>query len=93
MRARPHVLFDFFGTLVAYSASRVEQGFRKSHELLLERGSALDYEGFLQSWESCFEALETQAQASLVEYSMDAVCRQFLDRTLPGLAEEHFVAQ
>jgi hypothetical protein len=31
------ILFDFFGTLVEYSASRVEQGYDATHKLLLNR--------------------------------------------------------
>jgi putative hydrolase of the HAD superfamily len=83
MPAPTHVLFDFFGTLVAYSDSRVEQGYARSHELLLERGAALDYALFLERWSASFDELETRAQDSLDEYSMDVVCEQFLSRVLP----------
>jgi putative hydrolase of the HAD superfamily len=80
-----HVLFDFFGTLVAYSDSRVEQGFRRSHRLLLEGGADIDYAAFLERWARAFDALEARAQASLDEYSMDVVCEQFLSQVLPRL--------
>lgn len=89
--APTHVLFDFFGTLVAYSDSRVEQGFRQSHALLLERGADTDYAGFLERWEASFEEFEARAQDSCEEYSMDAVCGQFLSRVLPELPDHQAV--
>jgi putative hydrolase of the HAD superfamily len=81
--ATTHVLFDFFGTLVAYSASRVEQGFQRSHEVLLRNGAHIDYATFLERWDGTFEEFETRALQSLDEYSMDAVCGQFLSQILP----------
>ncbi|HYO95047.1 MAG TPA: HAD family hydrolase [Polyangiaceae bacterium] len=91
MPARTHVLFDFFGTLVAYSESRVEQGFRHSHELLLELGADIGYAEFLERWAGSFDALEIRAQDSLDEYSMDTVCGQFLGRVLPRLPGQAMV--
>lgn len=92
MPAPTHVLFDFFGTLVAYSDSRVEQGFRQSHELLLARGAHIEYATFLKSWEGSFDEFEIPAQNNLVEYSMDAVCAQFLSRVLPRPPDNETVA-
>lgn len=89
--APTHVLFDFFGTLVAYSASRVEQGFHESHALLVEQGADDDYAGFLERWEASFEELEVRARDSGDEYSMDAVCEQFLRRVLPTAPEQQVV--
>jgi putative hydrolase of the HAD superfamily len=89
--APTHLLFDFFGTLVAYSESRVEQGFFRSHALLLERGVAIDYAGFLERWAGSFDELEIRAQDSLDEYSMDVVCKQFLSGVLPAPPEHGLV--
>jgi len=89
--ATTHVLFDFFGTLVAYSDSRVEQGFQQSHEVLLQNGATLDYAAFLERWDATFEEFETRALQSLDEYSMDAVCEQFLSQVLPRGPEKETV--
>lgn len=77
-----HVLFDFFGTLVAYSDSRTEQGYRRSYSLLIEAGAALDYPGYLALWEEVAEAFEQRAVASHREYTMEAVAGAFLVRAL-----------
>jgi putative hydrolase of the HAD superfamily len=90
--ALTHLLFDFFGTLVAYSDSRVDQGYPQTHELLLARGAELDYARFLERWSDSFEELERRAQDSLDEYSMDAVCGQFLSRVLPVRPDAGIVA-
>ncbi|HSD36371.1 MAG TPA: HAD family hydrolase [Rhodocyclaceae bacterium] len=78
-----HVLFDFFGTLVSYSDSWVEQGFQQSHQLLLENDAQIDYDAFLEQWAATFDEFERHAQLTLDEYSMDAVCESFLRQTLP----------
>lgn len=93
MPAPTHVLFDFFGTLVAYSDSRVEQGYAQTYELLLARGAELGYAEFLERWSDSFEELESRAQGSLDEYSMDAVCEQFLSRVLPVFPDGGLVAR
>jgi putative hydrolase of the HAD superfamily len=89
--ATTHVLFDFFGTLVAYSESRVEQGFQRSHEVLLQNGADIDYATFLERWDGTFDEFETRAQQSLDEYSMDAVCGHFLSSVLRRGAERETV--
>lgn len=87
-----HVLFDFFGTLVAYSESRVEQGFQRSHEVLLHRGARIEYPTFLEDWSRTFDEFEARAQQSLDEYSMDDVCGQFLSRVLPRDPDQETLA-
>lgn len=87
-----HLLFDFFGTLVSYSTSRSEQGFEKSHRLLVENGARIDYDEFLSRWAETFERFETLAQTNLDEYSMNEVCEQFLDRALPRTPDDRTVA-
>ena len=43
------ILFDFFGTLVTYSTSRVEQGYQQTHQLLVESGIDVHTTPFLRS--------------------------------------------
>ena len=50
MAKTTHLLFDFFGTLVDYSASWTEQGYPRSHALVRSRGSDIQYERFLAEW-------------------------------------------
>jgi putative hydrolase of the HAD superfamily len=83
-----HLLFDFFGTLVEYSESRIEQGYRLSHELLLAHGAQLEYGAFLERWDGLFGDFEADALRSLDEYSMDAVCSEFLNGVLTGAGAE-----
>ena len=64
-----HLLFDFFGTLVDYSASRTEQGYERSFALLRDSGCRLDYAGFLTAWSKVSEELDAAAAASHREVS------------------------
>jgi putative hydrolase of the HAD superfamily len=86
MAALTHVLFDFFGTLVTYSKSLVEQGYERSYEVLAAAETSVDYSGFLERWSDTFEEFELRAQQSLDEFSMDEVCAEFLRRVLPQSA-------
>jgi putative hydrolase of the HAD superfamily len=81
-RSKTHVLFDFFGTLVRYSPSRIGQDHETSHRLLTDAGSSLSYREFLQRWDSVWEEFECAAAQTLIEYSMDDVCSAFLRQTL-----------
>jgi len=83
-----HVLFDFFGTLVAYSESRTEQGFHEAHALVRACCPRLEYLKFLEQWDSTFGELEARAQLTLDEYSMDAVCAAFFRRILGRLPDQ-----
>src|SRR5262245_49881668 len=83
-RASPtHVLFDFFGTLVTYSESRVAQGYPQSHALLVRAGARLDYASFLECWDAHYAEFESAAVRTLDEYTMDQVCAAFLRASLP----------
>lgn len=93
MAALTHVLFDFFGTLVAYSKSLVEQGYESSYEVLVTAGTSADYNGFLERWSDTFEEFELRAQQSLDEYSMDEVCAEFLQRVLPQPANADVISR
>ena len=77
-----HLFFDFFGTLVDYSASRTEQGYEQSHRILTDAGCELGYDAFLQQWDQVASRFEADARISLIEYSMDQVCGAFLERVL-----------
>ena len=64
MKLLTHIQFDFFGTLVAYSESRVEQGYPKSYKLLLDNGSAFTYQTFLNKWDELFDEFEHALHSS-----------------------------
>jgi putative hydrolase of the HAD superfamily len=88
-----HLLFDFFGTLVAYRNSWTEQGFERSHAVALASGAELDYAAFLQRVSNTFEEFEARALHSLAEYSMDAFCAEFLGRVLRRAPDSDAVAR
>jgi putative hydrolase of the HAD superfamily len=92
MAALTHVLFDFFGTLVAYSESRIAQRLDRSHGLLLAAGSRLSYDEFTRGWDAEFEAHEQRALGSCDEFSMDEVCAAFLSRSLPRPPDHALIA-
>jgi putative hydrolase of the HAD superfamily len=77
------ILFDFFGTLVEYSASRVAQGYYATHQLLLDHGITISYEAFLDNWVTVSEALDHGSQRTGREYSMEQVAAHFLARVCP----------
>jgi putative hydrolase of the HAD superfamily len=93
--APTHVLFDFFGTLVRYSASRTEQGYERSHALLREAGCALGYDAFLALWSEVSEAFEAEADRTHREFSMQELGAAFFTRALgraPAPLVSEFVA-
>ena len=97
-RARiTHVLFDFFGTLVDYSASRVDQGFEGSHRLLRHLGAELAYADFLDAWSSISTEFDKRSARDDREYAMADVGAAFLAGALgrePAVTEvEAFVVQ
>lgn len=77
-----HILFDFFGTLVEYSASRTEQGYTRSHELLHRLGVALDYPDFLSTLSQTFGEFDRLSDHDDHEFSMTEVGNAFLTVTL-----------
>jgi putative hydrolase of the HAD superfamily len=82
-----NILFDFFGTLVDYSASRTEQGYPRSHAWLVERGATLAYEDFLAEWVRVSEEHDRRSESDDREYSMMDVGRAFLRRVLPTTSD------
>ncbi len=79
-----HLLFDFFGTLVDYCASRIEQGYEQSHRILTDAGCDIGYSEFLQRWDQVAGGFDADAEKSLIEYSMHQVCGAFLEQVLGG---------
>ena len=77
-----HILFDFFGTLVAYSESRVEQGYSQSYKILIDNGSAFTYQAFLNEWDRLFGEFEQQSTLSHNEFSMTEICECFMRESL-----------
>ncbi|GIG87080.1 HAD family hydrolase [Plantactinospora endophytica] len=75
---RTHILFDFFGTLVDYSASRTEQGYAGSHELLRGLGADLDYADFLTAISGTMTAFDRRSDRDDSEFSMTEVGTAFL---------------
>jgi putative hydrolase of the HAD superfamily len=92
-----HVLFDFFGTLVDYSASRVEQGFEGSHLLLRRWGVELTYQDFLDTWSRASAEFDQRSARDDHEFSMADVGAAFLTGVLdraPAVSEvDAFVVQ
>ncbi len=84
------ILFDFFGTLVEYSPSRVEQGYHASHELLLKEGVSISYAAFLENWVAVSEALDRWSRSTELEYSMEQVALQFIERVCPHRRSPEF---
>ncbi|WP_165945817.1 HAD family hydrolase [Micromonospora sp. KC606] len=94
---RTHILFDFFGTLVDYSASRTEQGYHRSHRLFRRLGGDLDYPDFLAAWSRASADFDRLSDRDDHEFSMTDVGSAFLAGTLgrsPTRAEvDAFVAE
>ena len=78
------ILFDFFGTLVAYSPSRVEQGYGATHKLLLDHGIDISYQAFLEAWVAVSTCLDQWSHRTQREYAMEQVAAAFLARVAPS---------
>jgi putative hydrolase of the HAD superfamily len=82
------ILFDFFGTLVKYSASRTIQEFSMTHEYVTKNIVSLEYLSFLEIWDKSFSYLEQQSRVSQLEFSMKDVVSEFSNRVgTPDLSE------
>lgn len=87
-----HIYFDFFGTLVQYSAGHRGESHEKSHHLLANNGCELSYEDYLVEWESTFERFVQRSTKTLDEFSMDQLCLHFLSTHLQYQADPALVA-
>lgn len=76
-----HLIFDFFGTLVEYSASRTDQGYRQTFGLYRSGGGDLAYDSFVRHWASAFSELDEATSSDHREYSMLEAARAFLRST------------
>jgi putative hydrolase of the HAD superfamily len=74
------ILFDFFGTLVSYSPSRVDQGYPRSHEFVRRHGSPLSYDDFLGGIDDCFAGFDRRSDIDDREFAMGEVASAFLER-------------
>jgi putative hydrolase of the HAD superfamily len=82
MQNLTHILFDFFGTLVSYSESLVEQGYSRSYKLLVDNGATFTYQAFLNEWNRLFGEFEQQSSLSHNEFSMTGICECFVRKIL-----------
>lgn len=91
------MLFDFFGTLVDYSPSRIDQGYGRSHTLLRQLGVGLGYQEFLATWSQVFAEFDRRSDQDDSEFSMTELGTAFLGGVLPcapsGADVDAFVAQ
>ena len=88
-----NIIFDFFGTLVSYSSSRVDANFAQSHAFLKAQGFDLSYTEFLQVWDAAFERLEVEAKKSLVEFSMQDVGLAFFKDAFDQIVDDGVIHQ
>lgn len=73
-----HLFFDFFGTLVS---TRVLLHYPQTQAVLQDHGASA--EPFLPAWDAVYNEYENRANAGLGEFSMEAICEDFLTRSLP----------
>lgn len=86
-----HLYFDFFGTLVDYSASRTEQGYEASHAVLRSGGGRLDYASFLALWSDVSRRFDAESERSGREFSMHALAAAFLREAVGAPASDALV--
>ena len=88
-----HVLIDFFGTLVAYDASRRVRGFARTYGFLRgECGCALGCDEFLALWDRTWTAFERAAPPAHDEFAITAVVERFLAEALGRAPRPEWVA-
>lgn len=76
------LLLDFFGTLVDYSPSRVDQGYERSHALLLGCGAEVGYAEFLARWSDVSAEFDAASDVDDREFSMHDLATAFLGDVL-----------
>ena len=86
-----HVLFDFFGTLVDYTAGRGDHVYERSLALVERAGTRLERGPLLALWDETYARFEAEAAATHREFSMQQVCGAFLRRAGVGAPPERLV--
>ncbi len=83
-----HVIFDFFGTLVTYTAGIAGNPCARALAELEAYDVALNAEEFRRRFDGCFAELEADAQVSHTEYSMHTAARLLFAQLgiVPGAA-------
>lgn len=77
-----HILFDFFGTLVAYGPQGPGHDLGPSYRLLRSMGYELGYEQYLKSWSSVERRFDAQASRTGREFAMRDLVTEFLSLSL-----------
>jgi len=78
-----HVLFDFFGTLVDYSAAVAGAcAATECAALIRSYGGRLDEAAFISAWDGAYDSFHSVAVADHREFSMDQLSRVFLANVL-----------
>ncbi|MFT4799588.1 MAG: putative hydrolase of the HAD superfamily [Candidatus Azotimanducaceae bacterium] len=72
------VLFDLFGTLVQYDASRINQAYPNTYRFIRQLGIPLDYAAFLIETDRVFAELDTWSLNHEQEFSMHEFAYRFL---------------
>lgn len=75
-----NILFDFFGTLVDYSESRMLTEINTSYEYLCSLGFAIDKEKYLKEFDECFMHLEDRSIKNRSEFHMHELGRYFFEK-------------
>ncbi len=83
-----HVLFDFFGTLVDYSAGRGDCDYERSFALVERAGTPLPRARLLSLWDETYARFEADVAATHREFSMREVCGAFLRDALAAEPRE-----
>jgi len=71
------IIFDFFGTLVNYSAKLFNEETPETLNFLRTNGFEVEISKFEQTWEQCFLNLESEAEKTHKEFHMLDVGRLF----------------
>ncbi|MBN1525400.1 MAG: HAD family hydrolase [Spirochaetales bacterium] len=72
-----NIIFDFFGTLVDYSAERNLAVVSTSHDYLRELGFSIDKDRYIEEFDRCFIELEQKAINSKTEFHMEELGKYF----------------
>lgn len=88
-----HLFLDFFGTLVNYSDSRVEQGYDATHASMRALGSTGDEQQTERAWSDAFHQLNQETDVDQREFSMEEVSRRALVQLLDREPDDAEISQ